>query len=89
MPGLGGVIVISDVSFISGQGGKQVYYQMVDMSPQGTRHCHDVPRVVNHGCFLLLIESCGWVPGQGFRGQMVPLKSVTIPFVKGWSPHTK
>ncbi len=83
------VIVICDVSMVIGQEGKQVDNQIVNMSPQGARCRHNMPRVVNHGCFLLFIENRGWVPGQGFRGQMEPWKGVTIPFVKvkDWSPH--
>jgi hypothetical protein len=81
------VVIISDVSLVSGQGGKQVYNQIVDMSPHGVRRCHNMPSIANHGCFLLFIESCGRVPGQGFRVQMEPPESFTIPFIKGWSPH--
>ncbi len=58
------VIVISDVSLVSGQRGKQVYNQIVGMSPHGACCRHNMPRVVNHGCFLLFIESRGWVPAQ-------------------------
>ncbi len=43
MPGRVEVIIISDFSLVSGQGGKQVYYQIVDISPQGARCCHDMP----------------------------------------------
>ena len=81
------VVIISDVSLVSGQGGKQVYNQIIHMSPHGARRRHNMPRIVNHGCFLLLIESRGLVLGQGFRGQMEPPESVTIPFIKGWSTH--
>ena len=86
---VGEVIAICDISMVVGQGGKRVDNQIVNMTPQGAHHHHNMPRVVNHGCFLIFVESCGQVPGQGFRGQMELLENLTIPFVKGWSPHIR
>jgi hypothetical protein len=56
------------------------------MSPHGDAS-HNVAGVVSRGRFLVFIKGCGWVPGQGLMGQVEPLKGITIPFVKGWSPH--
>jgi hypothetical protein len=56
-------VVIGDVSLVSAQGGKQVYNQVADMSPQSTHCRHNTARVVSHGCFMLFIESHGQVPG--------------------------
>jgi hypothetical protein len=51
------VVVICDISLVSGQGGEQVYNQVADMSPQSTCCHHDTARVVSRGCFLLFMES--------------------------------
>jgi hypothetical protein len=51
------VVIIYDVSLVSGQGGKQIDNQVADVSPQSMHSCHNMARVVSHDCFLLFIES--------------------------------
>ncbi len=54
----------------SSQGGKWLYNQVSDMSPQSVHRHHNTARIVSYGCFLLFIYSRGQIPGQGFWGQM-------------------
>jgi hypothetical protein len=66
-----------------------IYHQIADVSLHGACRHHNMARVVGHGCFLLFVESQGWIPVQGSRDQMDSPKDITVPFVKGWSPHNK